>query len=76
MGGQRARLEASRECLGVLLARSLLLGGHSDSLKSRGSQQTLLHPGLWALSDVQPNLLEPEALATENSRIGLPKRPS
>lgn len=74
VGGQHARLEASRECLGTLLARSLLLGGRNGSLKSRGSQQTLLNPGLWALSDVQPNLLELEALETDNSQIGLPKK--
>lgn len=74
VGGQHARLEASRECLGTLLARSLLLGGRNGSLKSQGSQQTLLNPGLWALSDVQPNLLELEALETDNSRIGLPKK--
>lgn len=36
------------ECLGALLARSLLLGG---PLKSRGSQQILLNSGHGALSD-------------------------
>lgn len=60
--------------LGALLARSLLLGGRSGSLKSRGSQQTLLNPGLRALSDVRPNLLELEALEIENSQIRLPKK--
>lgn len=62
------------ECLGALLARSLLLGGGLGSLKSRGSQHTLLKPGLRALSDVQPNLFELEALEIENSQIGLPKK--
>lgn len=59
------------ECLGALLARSLLLGG---SLKSRGSQQILLNSGHWALSDVHSNLFELEALEIENSPIGLPKK--
>lgn len=55
------------ECLGALLARSLLLGGGGGSLKSRGSQQILLNSGHWALSDVQSNLFELGALETENS---------
>lgn len=60
--------------LGGSAGQITVAGGGSGSLKSRGSQQTLLNPGLWALSDVQPNLFELEALEIENSWIGLPKK--